>query len=119
MGRNRARWRVHKRADLVAHLGRQHPPSFFPGSHPARGPDIGIAFHGVIDALRHRAQRIADEIGGAFQDGELGAIAEKIISHARYCTAGACSEPWYTPGTGTRRARVRQLCSAAMHPKPR
>ena len=82
MGRDRALGGVHQRANLVANLRCQHPPAFFPGPYPARGPDVGVTLHGLVDALRHGAQRIADQIRGAFQDRELGTIAEKFVSHA-------------------------------------
>ena len=64
--------RIHQRADLVAHLRRQHPPFFLPGAHAARAPQFGVVVQRIFHASRHRAQRVADQVGGAVEDGELG-----------------------------------------------
>src|SRR5581483_20011 len=69
-------------SQLLADFRRQHPPFFFPGAHAAIGPDVGVVVHGVVDRAGHRAQRVADHVGRAFQDGELWAIAEQRVSHA-------------------------------------
>ena len=110
VGRNRAGRRIHQRPNLVTHLGGQHPPSLFPCPHTACGPDIRVAFHGVVNAQRHGAQRIADQIGAAFQDGKLRAIAEKVVGHFAIVLP--------QPGASTKRQdSIRQLTYSLMHPK--
>ena len=68
---------VEQRADLVADLGGQHPPFFFPGANAARVPDVGVLLQRIFDAAGHCPQRIADEVGGAAREwGTRGGSAE-------------------------------------------
>src|SRR5437588_11693074 len=34
--------RIHNCADLIAHLAGQHPPTVFPGAHPAARPGVTV-----------------------------------------------------------------------------
>ena len=38
---------------LIADVGRQRPPRFLPGSYSAYCPRVCVAFHGVVDTVRH------------------------------------------------------------------
>ncbi len=81
MAGNRSGGGVHQGANLVADLGRQHPPLFLPGADAALRPCAGVGEHGVEDAAGHGAQGVGDQVGGAIEDGELGAVAEKLVLH--------------------------------------
>src|SRR5262245_58436667 len=81
MHAHRAGLGVHQHADGVAHVARHHPPVFFPCAHAARGPDVAVGLDRVIHTAGHGAQRVADHISGALQNGELRAKAEQVVSH--------------------------------------
>src|SRR6476619_4391846 len=82
MGRNRTFRSVHQRPDLISYFGGKHPPAFFPGPNATRSPHVRISVHGFVNAFWHGAQRITDQVGGAFQNGELGAVTKKFVIHA-------------------------------------
>src|SRR5881396_3373391 len=73
-------------ADARGHL----PPAFFPSADPARVPEVGIIAQPVIDRAGHGAEGIADQIGGALEDGEFLAPVEKIIHSAGSLPAHTC-----------------------------
>src|SRR4029077_2679901 len=68
-------------AEFVADFCAEHPPTLFPGTHAARRPGFGVAFHRIVDAARHGTERVADQIVGALEDGEFGAVAEERVGH--------------------------------------
>ena len=68
--------RAHAVADLEGHL----PPPVLPGAHAAGGPCLGVLGQRRGGAARHRAQRVADHVGGAGEDRELGAPAREVVS---------------------------------------
>ena len=72
--------RVHQRADFVADFESERPPAFLPGANAASGPDIGVGVEGVVDGARHGSEGVRDHVVGALEDGELGAVAQKIVA---------------------------------------
>jgi len=79
--RNGIGGRIHERPNLIADFERHSPPRFLPGAHAASGPHLGVLAQGISDATRHRAQRIADEIGGLLQDGKFSPVAQQRVRH--------------------------------------
>src|SRR5436853_2306545 len=59
----------------------KHPPGFFPCAYSASSPDFGVLIHSLLRRARHCSERIADQISGVRQDGELRAKAKKTIGH--------------------------------------
>src|SRR3989442_1019789 len=76
--------------DLVADARGHLPPAFFPSADAARVPEVGIIAQPVIDSAGHGAEGIADQIGGALEDGEFLAPVEKIIHSAGSLPAHTC-----------------------------
>ena len=72
--------RVHQGAEFVAYFESQHPPAFFPGANAACRPDIGVGMERVVNGAGHGSEGVGDHVVGALEDGELGAVAEKIVA---------------------------------------
>src|SRR5207302_6614047 len=111
--RDVARRRSDQRPDAVAHADRHVPPAFFPGAHATGGPGVGVFAYAVVDAARHRAQRVADHVGGAGEDRKLLAPLQQLIH--RYVlrwlplslvTEGINKLPHRTSGEPRRTARA-------------
>src|SRR6267143_1336879 len=83
MKRNFARPGANQRRDLVAHADGHLPPAFFPRTDAALRPGIRVRAHLVIDAARHRAERIADHVGSAVENREFAAPLEQFIHRAK------------------------------------
>src|SRR6267143_1496055 len=75
--RNLSRTRSDQRRDLVAHTNRHLPPTLLPCANPAFRPGIGVGAQRLVHSTRHRAQRVADHISGAFQDRKFTAPLQK------------------------------------------
>src|SRR3989442_6114170 len=108
-----ARRRSDQRPDAVAHADRHVPPAFFPGAYATRGPGVGVFTYAVVDAARHRAQRVADHVGGAGEDGKLLAPLQQLIHRyilrwvpLRLLTEGINKLPHRTSGGPRRTART-------------
>ena len=76
-----------------------HPPFLFPGANAARVPHVGVLAKSIFDAAGHRPQRVADQVGGAVENRELGTVAQKLVSHGKHCrgragiTESGCARP--------------------------
>ena len=68
------------RSEQISHPDRHLPPRVAPGAHAPRRPGFCILVKRVIDLPRHRAEGIADQISGPFQDRELTSPLQQIIS---------------------------------------
>jgi len=68
--------RANQRGDFIADVDGHLPPAFFPGANAAISPGVGVGVHGVVNAAGHRAQGVADEVGGAVEDREFGAVSK-------------------------------------------
>src|SRR5262249_29495286 len=84
---DRSARRVEERSQFVADFAGKHPPAFFPGAHAASRPGIGVPLERVVDAAGHGSERVADEVSGALEDGELGAIKKQVVGHWNNCNA--------------------------------
>ena len=76
---DRAAGGIHQSACLIADLAGQVPPMFLPRAHAPRRPHVGVRVQRVVGTLRHRAEGIGDEIRGCIENGELIAIAVKLV----------------------------------------
>ena len=65
--------------DFVANGQRHFPPAFSPGAYAARGPGFGVIVQSVVGRLRHRAQRVVDQVQGVFQNRKLRAVRKKFV----------------------------------------
>ena len=74
--------RADQRGDFIADVDGHLPPAFFPGANAATSPSVGVGVHRVVNAAGHRAQGVADEVGGAVEDREFGAVFEEIVHNS-------------------------------------
>src|SRR5262249_26936660 len=64
---------------LVAGGDGHLPPTFLPGANPARRPHVRVIAQPVVDALRHRAERVVDQVKSLFENRKLGAVRKKFV----------------------------------------
>src|SRR6267378_3403638 len=79
MKRNFARPGANQRSDLVAHADGHLPPALFPRADAALRPGIRVRAQLIVDPAGHRAERIADHIGGAVENRKFATPLEKFI----------------------------------------
>ncbi len=72
----RSRRRADDTADLVADRPRRLPPALGPGADPALLPHAAELGQTLRRLARHRAERVADEVGRVLEDRELAPVVD-------------------------------------------
>src|SRR4029450_8989819 len=71
-------WRgADERRDLIRNTAAKIPPLLFPCADSSFGPGLGVTVQGVVNAARHGAERIADQVSRAVQDGKFVAPVQQ------------------------------------------
>ena len=68
--------RADQPGNLVADGHRQLPPAFLPGPDAARPPRSRVVEQALLGRRRHRAERVADQVGRLREDREAVAVDE-------------------------------------------
>src|SRR4029079_11288717 len=69
------------RRQQVARLAPDFPPALVPGAHPAVRPLVGELLQVTGGPARHRAERMAHQVGAGFDDRKLTAPVLDVYSH--------------------------------------
>ena len=120
---SRARRRADDPPDLVSDRHRHRPPALGPGADPTLRPHARELGEALRHPPRHRAQRVAGQVGRMLENRELGAIVEEVAHEpesARDGRLGRClrrdvpadvpplSRPRADASRGARRRRPRR-----------